>query len=95
MNKNDLVHEFSTRLSLPQKDSQLYITTLLDILSQELSKGNNLVLQGFGSFSRWEQTGRLGRNPRTGKECQIPPRNSVKFKPGKFLLEKMNEKEQC
>ena len=95
MNKNDLVHEFSTRLSLPQKESQLYITTLLDILSQELSKGNNLVLQGFGSFSRWEQTGRLGRNPRTGKECQIPPRNSVKFKPGKFLLCKMNEKEQC
>ena len=95
MNKNDLVHEFSTRLSLPQKDSQLYITTLLDILSQELSKGNNLVLQGFGSFSRWEQTGRLGRNPRTGKECQIPPGNRVKFTPGKFLLEKMNEKEQC
>lgn len=95
MNKNDLVHELSARLSLPQKDSQRYLTTLLDILSQELSEGNNLVFQGFGTFSRWAQTGRLGRNPRTGKECQIRARNSVKFKPGKGLLEKMNEKEQC
>ena len=91
MNKNDLVLQLSTRLSLPQKDSQRYLTTLLDIISQELSNGNKLMFQNFGTFSRWEQTARLGRNPRTGYECQIQARNSVKFKPGKSLLARMNE----
>ncbi|WP_455638319.1 HU family DNA-binding protein [Parabacteroides sp.] len=90
MNKNDLVRMLSSRLSLTQKDSILYLNTLLDIVSEELSEGNNIVLQGFGAFSRWEQTERIGRNPRTGVACPIHSRNSVKFKPGKFLLDRLN-----
>lgn len=93
MNKNDLVRRLSSRLSLTQQDSILYLNTLLDIVSEELSAGDNLVLQGFGTFSRWEQTERIGRNPRTGTTCMIHPRNSVKFKPGKFLLNRLNKEE--
>ncbi|WP_301042593.1 HU family DNA-binding protein, partial [Parabacteroides goldsteinii] len=36
------------------------------------------------------QTSRLARNPKTGTPVQIPARTTVKFKPGKFLLEAMN-----
>lgn len=93
MNKNDLVRTLSSRLSLTQKDSVLYLNTLLDVVSEDLSEGNNIVLQGFGTFARWEQTERIGRNPRTGSTCLIPPRNSIKFKPGKFLLKKLNREE--
>ena len=35
-------------------------------------------------------TKRSGRNPRTGVPCVIEARTSVKFKPGKFLLEALN-----
>lgn len=93
MNKNDLVRTLSFRLSLTQQDSVLYLNTLLEVISQELSEGNNLMLQGFGTFARWEQTERIGRNPRTGMTCLIHSRNSVKFKPGKFLLKKLNKEE--
>lgn len=92
MNKNDLIQELASRLSVPQKDCRQYLDTLLDIVSDDLSGGNNLILQGFGTFSHWEQTARIGRNPRTGTPCPILARRSVKFKPGKFLLEKMNER---
>ncbi|WP_316251394.1 HU family DNA-binding protein [Parabacteroides faecis] len=34
----------------------------------------------------------MGRNPRTSKSCTIPSRVSVKFKPGKFLLQCLNKK---
>ena len=90
MNKNDLINEFSTRLSISQHDSRYYLNTLMDILSDELAEGNKIILQGFGTLSRWEQNPRLGRNPRTGKECLIAARNSVKFKSGKLLLKKLN-----
>ena len=45
---------------------------------------------GFGSFTLWKQTARPARNPRENTVCMIAPRNSVKFKPGKFLLEHLN-----
>ncbi|WP_321572012.1 HU family DNA-binding protein, partial [Parabacteroides goldsteinii] len=33
---------------------------------------------------------REGRNPRTGETVPILPRRSVKFRPGKMLLQKLN-----
>lgn len=38
----------------------------------------------------WEQTERIGRNPRNGVAYMIRARRSVKFKPGKLLLKRLN-----
>lgn len=92
MNKADMVKELSSRLGCTQTESLHIINTWQEVISDNLSQGNNIVLQGFGSFARWQQTERLGRNPRTGKSCMIPSRVSVKFKPGKFLLQWLNKK---
>lgn len=72
------------------KDCSRYLENLLDIVGDGIESGDGVILQGFGSFSRWEQTARLGRNPRTGEDVPILPRSSVKFKPGKYLLQKLN-----
>lgn len=79
---------------MPQKYCGQCLETFLDILAEELKEGNSLMIQGFGCFSVWEQTERAGRNPRTGVSCTIPRRNSVKFRPGKTLLQKLNEAEK-
>ncbi|MCD8135944.1 MAG: HU family DNA-binding protein, partial [Parabacteroides gordonii] len=44
----------------------------------------------FGTLIPRPHTSRLARNPKTGTPVQIPARTTVKFKPGKFLLEAMN-----
>ena len=90
MNKSTLIQKMAGRINRPQKYCQEYLETLIDIMAEELQEGNSLMIQGFGSFSRWEQTKRIGRNPRTGVSCTIQPRNSVKFKPGKTLLGRLN-----
>ena len=64
----------------------------MEVMEEGLSDGNDIVLQGFGTFFAWSQTERTGRNPRTGETCRIEARVSVKFKPGKFLLAALNEK---
>lgn len=92
MNKVDMVKELSSRLDCTQTESLHIINTWQEIIRDNLSQGNNIVLQGFGSFICWQQTERPGRNPRTGKPCMIPARVSVKFKPGKFLLQWLNPK---
>lgn len=93
MNKHDLVVALSERLSLPQTQSLQIVNAWEGILSDALIADKRLVLQGFGTFFVWSQTERMGRNPRTGESCRIAPRVSVKFKPGKFLLDALNEKE--
>lgn len=92
MNKTEMVKELSCRLGRTQTECLHIINTCQDIISDHLTQGDHIVLQGFGTFTSWQQTERLGRNPRTGTPCMIPPRVSVRFKPGKFLLQGLNRK---
>lgn len=92
MNKTELIKHLSKQTSLPQSDCQKVTNAFMQALTEELANGNQLMLQGFGTFSPWEQSERLGRNPRNGTACVIRPRTSVKFHPGKGLLESLNSK---
>lgn len=92
MNKHDLVVALSERLSLTQLQSLEIVNAWEGVFTDALLDDKRIVLQGFGSFFIWNQTERMGRNPRTGKTCPIEARTSVKFKPGKFLLKVLNEK---
>ncbi len=87
-----MVNEMSSQLGLPQNECLRILNMCLDIVGDNLAKGDTIVMQGFGSLRPWKQTQRMGRNPRNGKPCSIEPRTSVKFKPGKFLLDKLNGK---
>lgn len=91
MNKADLVNELAAKLNVPQYQSRQFLNAFESVLRERLGEGS-IRLQGFGSFEPWEQTERMGRNPRTGTPCMIPPRTSVKFKPGKYLLEALNSR---
>ncbi len=51
-----------------------------------------IAIVGFGTLTPRSQNTRLARNPKTGTPVQIPARTTVKFKPGKFLLQAMNGK---
>ena len=90
MNKAELTKKMAVRLSVTQSQAQRFIDEFQDVLGEELTQGNNVSLLGFGVFSPWKQTERIGRNPRTGVECMIKPRLSVKFKPATRFLETLN-----
>lgn len=92
MNKTDMVKELSSRLGCTQTECLHMINTWQDVITDNLAQRDKVMLQGFGTFTCWQQTERLGRNPRTGTPSMIPPRISVKFKPGKFLLQGLNKK---
>lgn len=90
MNKAELTKSLANRMSVTQSQAQKFLDTFQEILGEELKQDNNLSLLGFGVFSPWKQTERVGRNPRTGVECVIKPRLSVKFKPATRFLETLN-----
>lgn len=57
-----------------------------------LSKGNEISLIGFGSFSVQKVEAREGRNPRTGNTLKIGAYNQPKFKVGQKLKDAVNKK---
>ena len=90
MNKADLVNELAKKMQITQCQSRQFLNTFQEVLTEAIKQDASVMLQGFGTFIPWKQKEREGRNPRTGKNCMIRPRTSMKFKPGKFLLEELN-----
>lgn len=95
MNKAELTKSLASKMSVTQSQAQKFLDTFQEILGEELKQDNNLSLLGFGVFSPWKQTERVGRNPRTGVECVIKPRLSVKFKPATRFLETLNDEKKA
>ncbi|MDR2681998.1 MAG: HU family DNA-binding protein [Holosporaceae bacterium] len=90
MNKSDLVDALSKDSGLTKLDSEKAINSFIGIMEHALKNGEVVTLVGFGSFSVKLTAGRSGRNFKTGASINIPPRNSVRFKPGKNLKECVN-----
>lgn len=85
MNKGDLITKISTEAGITKTQAQTALNAFLHTASGALKKGDKITLVGFGTFSTSKRSARKGRNPRTGKEINIPAKKVVKFRPGKDL----------
>ena len=91
MTKSELIEVLSSKQNhLPVKDVELAVKTLLDLMSQSLSRHERIEIRGFGSFSLHHRPARLGRNPKTGEAVHLPPKAVPHFKPGKELRERVD-----
>jgi len=91
LNKTQLVSEVAASAGIPKTVSEKAVNSVIDALSKELEKGENVTLVGFGTFSVYERKERMGKNPQNGKEIKIPAKKVAKFKPGKTLAEMVNK----
>ncbi|MFB0553657.1 MAG: HU family DNA-binding protein [Phycisphaerae bacterium] len=68
------------------------IQNFLDELISELGKGNRLEFRDFGVFEVRERAARTAQNPKTLQKIQVPAKRRVKFKMGRIMRERMNNK---
>ncbi|CAE6739167.1 DNA-binding protein HU [Paraburkholderia domus] len=61
------------------------IDAVIDTIAAAITKGDTVKLVGFGSFSPGSRAARVGPNPATGAEIQIPAAKTVKFTAGKAV----------
>lgn len=90
MNKTDLIEAIAAAADLPKASAGRALDAVLDSIQDSLSKGEQVSLVGFGTFSVKHRAGREGRNPQTGQTIQIAPSNVPGFKPGKALKDAVN-----
>ena len=90
MNKTELVAAMAEQTNLSKKDAEAALKAFIDVVSEELKKGEKVQLVGFGTFEVSERAAREGRNPQTGETMEIKASKTPKFKAGKAVKDMMN-----
>ena len=90
MNKTELVAAIADAAELSKKDSEKVLKAFVDVVTEEMKKGEKVQLVGFGTFEVSERAAREGRNPQTGKTMKIEACKAPKFKAGKALKDAVN-----
>ena len=93
MNKSELIKRMSEKLDqLSNRDVDLAVQTILEIMSERLATGERIEIRGFGTFSNHYRKPRTVRNPKTGEVGIYKPGKFVPhFKPGKDLKKRVDE----
>ena len=86
MNKQELSEIISQKITDVSKAKVLEILeTMTAVITEKIKAGDEVVFAGFGAFMAKERKGRIGINPQTKAQIQIPPVTVPKFKAGKTL----------
>ena len=91
--KLELSNRITRNLGFKQPDKvKIVIDTFLDEILQALSEGDRIEIRGFGTFETKYRRPKVGRNPRTGEEIEIPEHSSPNFKFSQKAKNNLNKK---
>lgn len=92
MNKTDLIAAVAEKTGVTRKETEQIVSTMLDVIGEELASGGRVQLVGFGAFETKHREPRVGRNPKTLETVNIPATTVPVFKAGKALKAKVDNK---
>ncbi len=92
MTKLDIIQNVSNKLGISKNDSSRIVESALEIIKEQLSKGETVKISGFGNFVVRKKNARRGRNPHTGVEMEICARKVLTFKSSQILKKALNGK---
>ncbi len=90
MNKTELIAAIVDKTDLKKKDAEAALKAFIDVVTEELQKGEKIQLIGFGTFEVAERAAREGINPLTKEKISIAASKSPKFKASKALKDSIN-----
>ena len=89
MNKSELVAAVAEKAGLSKSDAATAVDAVFDTVQDELKKGGDVRLVGFGTFYVASRKACKGRDPRTGETIHVKPTRQPKFKAGKVFKESL------
>ena len=85
MNRVELVASIANISGLKKTEADKALSAFIETVTNELAKGGDIRLVGFGTFATSHRNATEGRNMQTGEPMTIPARDLPKFKAGKQL----------
>ena len=93
MNKATLIEKIAEKTGSNRKLAESMINSMVDIIIEELKKGSDVSITGFGTFETMTRYARGGVNPQKPTErIQIPEVKVAKFRTGKRLKDSLKGK---
>jgi integration host factor subunit beta len=86
--KKDLIDRITESSRTRRTAVRKVVQDFLDLIVEELERGNRLEFRDFGVFEVRTRAPRTAQNPRTLERVQVPARTAVRFKAGRLLKAK-------
>lgn len=90
MRKGELAAAVAEQTELSKDKATQAVEIVIKTITEALERSEDVTLTGFGAFKRRHREARKGKNPQTGEPMNIPACETVSFKPGKTLKERVN-----
>lgn len=82
----DVAALVAEKMDVTKKDAETAVRATFEVVAESM-KTDEVSIPGFGKFVAVEKEARVGRNPQTGEEIQVPAHKSPKFKASSSLKE--------
>ena len=83
MSKSQLLAFLAEKSGHTKKDVQMMLDLLAETAYKEAKSSGEFTVPGLGKLVKKQRKARMGRNPATGQEIQIPAKTVVKFRVAK------------
>lgn len=87
MNKGQVLNALAEKLSKTRKEVLEYLEALVELAYKEAKSAGEFTIPGLGKLQKKHRAARMGRNPATGAQIQIPAKTVVKFRVAKAAKE--------
>lgn len=91
MRKSDLINNISDKTGIPKVDVLVTLETMLKEIKENISKGENIYIRGFGSFITKKRAAKIGRNIKKNIAVEIPEHYIPAFKPSKEFINEVKQ----
>lgn len=89
--REDIIDKLVFKEKLTRKKGIAFLEEVLELLTSSLADKKTFKIPNFGTLNVIQKRKRMGRNPKTGENFEITPRNVISFKYSKCLIFKINK----
>lgn len=87
MTKSQLLAELAEGSEMSKKQVGEFLDKVVNLAYRQVKSSGEFVLPGIGKLVKVNRAARVGRNPATGEQIQIPAKTVVKFRVAKAAKE--------
>jgi DNA-binding protein HU-beta len=81
VNRSQLLNAFAERNDMSRKEADATLTSLLELITETVARGEDVAISGFAKFRRIDRPARMARNPATGEQVKVAAKRVARITP--------------
>jgi DNA-binding protein HU-beta len=90
MNKAEFTDQIASKADISRREAETAVDAALATIEEQLARGEEITLTGFGKFHVADRGARQGRNPQTGETITIAASRAARLTAGKAVKDALN-----